>query len=191
MNILGIDPGLTRCGVALIESNNQTRHKVAKICTAVVTDKNHSHQKRLEYIYNEVKSVFEKYHIDIVAIERPFFTNHNPNTAFGTAQVVGIIMLLSQQHNANVVLYTPNEIKSTVSGYGKADKSQIRNALMKLFKIEKLPNLADSVDALAIAYTACLKPNVGLTDELTKNLTDAQRIILNQKSKSFDNSRLM
>jgi crossover junction endodeoxyribonuclease RuvC len=163
VRILGIDPGLTRCGVSILEVEvGTTRKKNVLFCKALTTDKRLPQPARLTYLFDKISGIIDEFQPGIVAIERPFLTTHNPDTGMGTAQVVGLVMVLAQKSKMKIALYTPAEVKLAVTGNGAADKLQIQKAMQRLLKLPDLPKPADAADSLAIALTSVLKPNLDI-----------------------------
>jgi crossover junction endodeoxyribonuclease RuvC len=129
-----------------------------------VTNKDSPQEVRLLKHWEFFEGLFEKYaerYRSIhVAIERPFFTEHNPDTAFGTAQVSGLIMVLCAKFKINIHLYTPSQVKLAVTGSGASQKAQIADAVQKILKLDSAPKPADASDAVAIALTARLTGDI-------------------------------
>ena len=157
MRILGIDPGIGRLGWAIIEHDKGKQQPVAYDC--LETEKTLSPEKRLELIYNHLQELCKNYHPDVLAIEDLFF-NKNVTTAFSVGQARGVVLLVASQYNMPVTIYSPSQIKIAVTGYGKAEKHQVAHMVKLILKLEKMPKLDDTVDALAIALTHAftLKP---------------------------------
>jgi crossover junction endodeoxyribonuclease RuvC len=185
--VVGIDPGLTRCGVAVINLKNPkvgAKRAVEFIQAQVLTTEvKFAHEDRLLQLDDKLNAFFSMFGNEdqvVVAIERPFLTKHNPNTAMGTAQVMGLVMVHSRRRNYGVELFTPPQIKTAVTGNGRADKKQIMNAVSILLGLNsKISAPPDAFDALAIAIT-CINRGVGVDSALssgTQNAeTEAQRI---------------
>lgn len=206
MHILGVDPGLTRCGVALIRvEGNASTNFLSKVtanniifCKTITTKTDENHPRRLEIIYDQLAEIYQKYEVSKTVIERPFLTNHNPNTGLGTAQVAGIAMLLAQKSSSKVLLFNPKEMKMAITGNGAAKKEQIQKALKAILKIEQLPKEADLADALALALTAVLKPNLGVRSsnehfdaKTSSQYTNAQKLWANAIAKGKNGGRMM
>jgi crossover junction endodeoxyribonuclease RuvC len=192
--VLGVDPGLTRCGVAIIEQKQNLSDFKLIFAKAISTSTNDSHPRRLELIYDTLEQIFTEQQIERVSIERPFLTAHNPDTGLGTAQVAGIAMLLAQKFNKKIDIYNSKEVKLAVTGSGSASKEQIQKAVKMLLRLKDLPKPADAADALAIAISSCLRPKEGVGNQPFSNtgqLTKAQRIWISTQSKNKKNSRIM
>ena len=163
MIILGVDPGLTRCGVGVIEAGAYRRLSFIHV-DVVRSDPKMSQDLRLLAIYN---GLVEK-------IER--FAQENRNTVLGTAQAAGLAMLAAAQRGIPVALHTPTESKMAITGNGKAEKIQMERMVARILGLNTLPKPADAADALAIAICHALRPAGALQGgEREQHLTDAQR----------------
>lgn len=149
MRVLGIDPGLTRCGVGVIES---APGRVVSLLHVDVlrTPADMPLEKRLAAIHFELSDLINRYQPDAIAVER-VFAQSNVRTVMGTAQVSGIGLLLAAQLDISVQTYTPSEVKAAVSGNGRADKAQVTAMVTRILNLENPPKPADAADALAIA----------------------------------------
>ncbi|GHT82129.1 crossover junction endodeoxyribonuclease RuvC [Actinomycetota bacterium] len=154
--IIGIDPGLTRCGYAVFS----TAEGVAEV-GVFSTDPQDPQEVRLLQQFDELSMLFDNYSsAQKVVIERPFLTKSNPDTGFGTAQVAGVAMILAAQRDIPVQLLTPAQVKLAVTGSGTAQKAQIVAALKLRLKINHLPKPYDASDALAIALAGSMQQSV-------------------------------
>ena len=148
MRIIGIDPGYAIVGWGILEYKN------SKFVTidygAIITDVSEKFCDRLEKIYNSLTEIFSIYKPECMAIERLFFSV-NKKTAIDVAQARGVILLAAEQHDISVFEYTPLQIKTVVTGYGKAKKPQVMEMTRRLLKLEKVPKPDDTADALAVA----------------------------------------
>lgn len=153
MLILGIDPGIERLGWGIIEDQNNKFKAIAYDC--IFTDKNLSTSDRLAIIFEELNSLIKKYHPEEVAMEDLFFGN-NSKTAIVVGQARGVIMLSLQQNRIPLTSYTPLQIKMSITGYGRADKTQIGLMVKNILKIPAVPKPDDTADALAAALTHAL-----------------------------------
>jgi crossover junction endodeoxyribonuclease RuvC len=148
MIILGIDPGLATTGYGVIESQGS---KIKLIDFGIITTpSDKSLPERLEMIASTFKTLLSKHTVDEVAIEELFF-NTNAKTAMAVAQARGIYLLISQASRIPIASYSPPQIKSGISGYGQASKSQVQFMVKKLLNLETTPKPDDAADALAIA----------------------------------------
>ena len=149
MIILGVDPGLTRCGVGVIEAGANRRLSFMHV-DVVRSDPHISQDLRLLTIYNGLAAKLDEFIPDAVSIER-VFAQENRNTVLGTAQAAGMAMLAAAQRGIPVALHTPTESKLAITGNGKAEKIQMERMVARLLNLNTLPTPADAADALAIA----------------------------------------
>ena len=149
MRILGIDPGLTRCGVGVVDLNSNRRASFVAV-HVIRTPSTNELPARLLELESGLVELFETYQPDAVAIER-VFSQHNVRTAMGTAQASAVAMLIAARNQLDVSMYTPTEVKAAVTGYGRADKSQITAMVTRLLGLAEPPKPADAADALALA----------------------------------------
>ncbi|HYK08727.1 MAG TPA: crossover junction endodeoxyribonuclease RuvC [Candidatus Eisenbacteria bacterium] len=150
MKILGIDPGIGRMGWGVIEPNGQSFIVHGYGC--VETEPNSDIPGRLYAIYDEVCRIIDEYKPDALSIEDLFFAK-NAKTAFSVGQARGVILLAASQKNLQITVYTPLQVKSAVTGYGKADKKQVAQMVKLQLKMHEVPKLDDVSDALAVALT--------------------------------------
>ena len=148
MRVLGVDPGLSRCGIGIVEG---TSHRpVAVRIGVVVTPPSDEIGRRLHALYDEMTTLIAETSPDAVALERVFF-NTNVRTAMGVGQAAGIVLLAAQQAAIPVTQYTPTQVKAAVAGTGDADKEQVGFMVRTLLRLEQTPRPADASDALALA----------------------------------------
>lgn len=151
MRILGIDPGIGRLGWGIVEkTGKQQVHVVRYGC--IETFGEQSLSERLVIVYEKLQELLEEYKPEAVGIEDLFF-NKNVKTAFAVGQARGVVLLALEQKGIPITVYTPSVIKSTVAGYGKADKKQVGQMVKLTLKLDKVPTPDDTADALAIALT--------------------------------------
>ncbi len=150
---MGVDPGLTRCGLSVIESG-RGRHVTALDVDVVRTPPDEPLQKRLLVISDTVEYWMDTHKPDVVAIER-VFSNQNANTAMGTGQAGGVIALAAARRDIDVYFHTPSEVKAAVTGNGRADKAQVTTMVTKILALQAKPTPADAADALALAICHC------------------------------------
>ncbi|MGB5111404.1 MAG: crossover junction endodeoxyribonuclease RuvC [Mycobacterium sp.] len=153
MRVMGVDPGLTRCGLSVIETG-RGRHVIALDVDVVRTPADDPLQKRLLAISDTVEHWLDTHVPDVVAIER-VFANQNANTAMGTAQAGGVIALAAARREIAVFFHTPSEVKAAVTGNGRADKAQVTTMVTKILGLQTKPTPADAADALALAICHC------------------------------------
>ena len=146
MRVLAIDPGLTRCGIGVIESTSMTLQAVGVLKSSA----DDSIEKRLLEIDTQIRKWIEVHNPDVIAIER-VFSQQNLRTVMGTAQVAGIALLAAAQAGTKVVMHTPSEVKAAVTGSGRAKKDQVAQMVQRILKLETIPKPVDATDALALA----------------------------------------
>lgn len=158
MVILGIDPGYARVGWAVLEVQRATlrlrsgQEFKVQSCGCVETSKETDSQERLAYVYKQICALIKKYKPDVLAIEELFFTT-NEKTAFKVGEARGVTILAGAMQKIPVFSYTPLQVKIAVTGYGKADKSQVGRMVKAILKLNEMPKLDDTVDAIAVALT--------------------------------------
>ena len=152
MIILGIDPGTTRIGYAVIEKKDSDNLNL--LTCGCLESKNKEQKDRLKEISDLILDLILKYRPEVLAIEKLFFTK-NAKTALAVAEARGVIINSANSLTLNVREFTPLEVKVAITGYGKAEKDQVRKMVCRILKLEKIPKLDDTSDALAIALTAC------------------------------------
>lgn len=149
MKILGIDPGLTRCGIAVVESF--PGRKLSPIAVEVLrTSKDLELPQRLLQLNEKLEKFLDSYQPDELSIER-VFSQANVSTATGTAQAAGVAALLAAQREIPVMFYTPTAVKQAVTGNGRANKQQVIFMVGKLLKLTEEIRVADAADACALA----------------------------------------
>lgn len=174
MIVLGVDPGLTRCGVGVIEAGAYRRLSFIHV-DVVRSDPHESQDLRLLKIYDGLCAKMDEFIPDTVSIER-VFAQENRNTVLGTAQAAGMAMLAAAQRGIPVALHTPTESKMSITGNGKAEKIQMERMVARILNLNALPTPADAADALAIAICHALRPSGALEGgEREQHLTPAQR----------------
>lgn len=173
MRVLGIDPGLTRCGYGVVDTFAGRR--VSFVDVGVVRSEPHAEiGSRLATIHDGLEAVLDRHRPDEISMER-LFAQHNRQTVMGIAQVSGVIMLLAHRHGIPLTLYTPSQVKAAVSGYGGADKGQVQRMVQTILGLAEPPQPADAADALAIAITRSWRPPTAASDSDGPDLTPAQR----------------
>jgi len=151
MRVLGIDPGLTRCGMGVVEG--QVGRPLSLVDVNVIrTSSDLPVWERLTSIETGIDAWIEEHRPDAVAIER-IFARSDVSTIMGTAQASGLAMVCAARRGIPVALHTPSEVKAAVSGNGRADKTQVGQMVMRILRLEAMPKPADAADALALAIT--------------------------------------
>ena len=175
MRVMGVDPGLTRCGLSVIESG-KGRQVIALDVDVVRTPADEPLQRRLLTISDTVEHWMDTHCPDVIAIER-VFSNQNANTAMGTAQAGGVIALAAARRGIDVHFHTPSEVKAAVTGNGRADKAQVTTMITKILALQQKPTPADAADALALAICHCWR--APMIDRMAK----AQALAAEQRRK--------
>jgi crossover junction endodeoxyribonuclease RuvC len=148
MFVLGVDPGLTRCGYGCVEQVGRGARAVA--LGVLRTDKDDPLPKRLADLQLGIRSLIVDYRPDVVAVEQVFF-QVNVRTAMAVGQASGIVMAEAHAAGAAVEQYTPNQVKDAVAGYGSATKEQVGHMVQTLLGLAEPPQPADAADAAALA----------------------------------------
>jgi crossover junction endodeoxyribonuclease RuvC len=147
--VLGVDPGLTRCGIGVIEGS--VGKQITLIGVGVIlTSSDLPLERRLLQLETELEEWIAAHQPDVIAIER-VFSQHNVRTVMGTAQAAGIALLVAARRNIPVMMHTPSEVKAAVTGSGRANKVQVAEMVKRLLNLEVIPKPVDSTDALALA----------------------------------------
>ncbi len=148
MRVLGIDPGLSRCGYGVVEG---TRNRPAALRAGVIrTAAGEPVSRRLGLIHGQLLAVMRDCAPDAVAVERVFF-DRNVSTGIGVAQAAGVALLCADLLGVPVTEYTPTEVKAAVTGDGGADKAQVGYMVRATLRLAEIPSPADAADALALA----------------------------------------
>lgn len=190
MRILGVDPGLTRCGLGVIEAGASRRVAIVDVRVAT-TPPEMGAPERLAAIADAVAEVMGAHRPAAVALER-VFAQHNVRTVMGTAQVSGVVMLAAQRRGIPVILYTPSEVKASVTGNGRASKAQVVEMVRRLLGPDVPTSPPDAADALAIAICHAWRGGVpgasgldanALATRAQKTWADAERAARRTKGK--------
>ena len=152
MRVLGVDPGLTRCGLGMVDGMPGRRIDLVAF-DVVRTPAGTPLGERLMTVEAAVSTWIREHGPDTVAVER-VFSQHNVRTVMGTAQASGVAVLTTVRHGLPLSTYTPSEVKAAVTGHGRADKSQVAAMVVRLLRLDQRPRPADASDALALAICA-------------------------------------
>ncbi len=163
--ILGIDPGYAIVGWGVIEYQGVTIRPVA--FGAITTEAHTDFNLRLQQIYDDTVELLKRSKPDAVSVEKLYF-NTNTTTAIYVAEARGVILLAAQQAGVPVYEYTPLQVKTAVTGYGKAQKHQVLELTRRLLHLKELPKPDDTADALAIAITHTQAAGTNLRDYMMK-----------------------
>ncbi|WP_433873785.1 crossover junction endodeoxyribonuclease RuvC [Saccharopolyspora sp. CA-218241] len=148
MRVLGVDPGLTRCGLGVVDGRGRKLSCVAVgVARSPVDD---DLALRLRTVAEVVEDWMDTHRPEVVAIER-VFSQHNVRTVMGTAQVSGVVALAAARRDLPVAFHTPSEVKAAISGSGRADKKQVTAMVTRILGLAAAPKPADAADALALA----------------------------------------
>ncbi|CAM3171917.1 crossover junction endodeoxyribonuclease RuvC [Prescottella defluvii] len=153
MRVLGVDPGLTRCGFGVVDSG-RGRAVIPVAVDVVRTPPDMELAQRLLGISNAADEWLDKYRPTVVAVER-VFSQHNVRTAMATAQAGGVVALAAAKRGIDVCFHTPSQVKAAVTGSGTADKKQVTAMITRILGLETAPKPADAADALALAICHC------------------------------------
>lgn len=149
MRVLGVDPGLTRCGVGVVDGGAGRSPQLVAV-TVVRTPADQELSARLLAVAAGVEELMDAHRPEVVAIER-VFSQVNVRTVMGTAQVSGVVALAAARRGIPVAWHTPSEVKAAVTGSGRADKAQVTTMITRLLRLAEAPKPADAADALALA----------------------------------------
>jgi crossover junction endodeoxyribonuclease RuvC len=149
MRVLGVDPGLTRCGLGVVDG---TPGKQLVLVDGGVarTEAGDDIAIRLLALEHEIEAWLDKHRPEAVAVER-VFSQHNVQTVMGTAQAGAVAIVCAARRGLPVSTYTPSEVKAAVTGSGRADKAQVTEMVTRLLRMADPPRPADAADALALA----------------------------------------
>jgi crossover junction endodeoxyribonuclease RuvC len=156
VRVLGVDPGLTRCGVGIIDAGAGRRVTIVDVAV-IRTPSIDPPEQRLLCIAAEIERWIDAVGPDAVAVER-VFAQDNVRTVMGTAQVAGLTMVAAARRGIPVGLHTPSEVKAAVTGYGRAQKAQVQEMVARILHLESRPQPADAADALALAICHAWRP---------------------------------
>lgn len=179
LRVLGVDPGLTRCGVGVVDG--PPSRPSAVVATALRTDSSRPTAQRLAELHDQLAQAIERHRPDVLACERVLFSA-NARTAMAVGQAAGIALLAAAQAGVEVVSYSPNDVKLTVAGHGSADKEAVARMVVAQLGLAERPTPVDATDALAVAL--CHLANARMRDatgggsaatQLAEAATDAAR----------------
>lgn len=148
MRVLGVDPGLTRCGLGVVDGRPGRATLVA--VGVVTTPSTDELGARLVALERAIEAWLDLHRPDAVAVER-VFAQHNVRTVMGTAQAGAVAIVCAARRGIPVALHTPSEVKAAVTGSGRAEKAQVGAMVARILRLTELPKPADAADALALA----------------------------------------
>ena len=149
MRVLGVDPGLTRCGIGVVQGSAGRTLSLVHV-EVVRTPAEDPLATRLLTLADALADAVAAYRPDVVVVER-VFAQQNVRTVTGTAQAAGLAMVAAARHGIAVHLHTPSEVKAAITGSGTADKAQVTAMVTRILKLDVAPTPADAADALALA----------------------------------------
>lgn len=158
MRILGVDPGLTRCGIGVIDVEAGRRAAFVHV-EVVRSSPELPLEQRLGAIGRGIERALDEFEPDRVALER-VFAQHNLRSVMGTAQISGVVLYAADRRGMGVELHTPSEVKAAVTGYGSAEKPQVQAMVQRILRLAEPPKPADAADALALALCSAWKSPV-------------------------------
>jgi crossover junction endodeoxyribonuclease RuvC len=163
MKVLGIDPGLTRCGVGVLTGNPGKALNFVEV-GVITTEPTLPLAERLHAINEGLSEWIDRHQPDEISVER-VFAQANRRSAMETAQAAGLALTLAAARNIPVTLHTPSEVKAAVTGSGRADKAQVGEMVRRLLRLKEVPQPADAADALALAichiYQSAMRAKIG------------------------------
>jgi len=148
MLTLGIDPGTASMGFGLVAENGSGLRPICFGCIKT-SPKNHA-SERLKKLFSEIRLLIKKHEPDHIAVEKIFF-GKNVKTAISVGEARGVVLLAASQEGVPVAEYTPLQVKTAATGYGRADKMQMQQMVKRLLKLDDIPRPDDAADALAVA----------------------------------------
>jgi crossover junction endodeoxyribonuclease RuvC len=149
MRVLGVDPGLTRCGVGIVEGAIGSPISLVGV-GVILTPAEAALEHRLLDLDQQLSEWINLWKPDVIAVER-VFSQHNVRTVMGTGQAAGVALLLAAKAGIPVMMHTPSEVKASVTGSGRANKAQVALMVQKILNLETIPKPVDATDALALA----------------------------------------
>jgi crossover junction endodeoxyribonuclease RuvC len=149
MRVLGVDPGLTRCGVGVVEGSIGKPITLVEV-GVILTSTQSPLEERLLDLDRQLSEWVHLWKPDVIAVER-VFSQHNVRTVMGTGQAAGIALLIAAKAGIPVMMHTPSEVKASVTGSGRANKAQVATMVQNILKLDSIPKPVDATDALALA----------------------------------------
>ncbi|MDY0912072.1 crossover junction endodeoxyribonuclease RuvC [Rathayibacter festucae] len=173
MRVLGIDPGLTRCGVGIVDVGRDRRATLVHV-SVLRTPPESPLESRLLALADGIEALLDEHRPDAVAIERVFAQN-NVRTVMGIAQISGVALVSAARRGLPVGMHTPSEVKAAVTGYGAADKRQVTTMIQRILRLDAPPKPADAADALALAVCHAWRGPLAAGPAAAEGETAAQR----------------
>jgi len=176
VRVMGIDPGLTRCGVGVVDGRPGAPGTMVAVAV-VRTDPDAPLAERLLALDNGLRELLEEHRPETVGVER-VFAQHNVASVIGTAQASGIALLAAARLGLPTATYTPSEAKAAICGNGNADKRQVTAMVTRILRLKEAPKPADAADALAIAV--CHLWRGGVKARIAEAAAKQQELIASQ-----------
>ena len=174
LRVLGIDPGLTRCGVGIVDVSPDRSATLVHV-SVIRTEPDEPIELRLLAVSRGIRTALDAYAPNALAVER-VFAQHNLRTVMGTAQASGVALTAAAERGLPVGLHTPSEVKAAITGYGNAQKAQVGAMVARVLGLRSVPKPADAADALALAICHAWRLGVSAPSSAPDaELTPAQR----------------
>ncbi|ALJ20147.1 crossover junction endodeoxyribonuclease RuvC [Microbacterium sp. No. 7] len=182
LRVLGVDPGLTRCGVGIVDVRPDRTARLVHV-GVLRTPPELAIERRLALIAEGLRATVAEHRPHVVAVER-VFSQQNRHTVMGTAQASGIALLVAAENGLPAATHTPSEVKAAVTGYGSADKRQVQAMIARVLRLDTPPQPADAADALALALCHAWRggapgpaaPSAGTLTPAQRAWMDAERL---------------
>lgn len=156
--VLGIDPGLTRCGISVVSGSSMQNPKLVH-ADVVNTPASMTLEKRIGVIAAAIRSAISRYEPQEIGLER-VFAQANLKSVMGVAQISGVVLLYADEFDIPIRFFTPTQVKAAVAGHGNADKAAVGEMVRRILKLEQKIASVDAADAAAIALTAIANPGI-------------------------------
>lgn len=183
LRVLGVDPGLTRCGIGVVDIEKNRRATMVAV-GVVGTSAELTLDKRLLVIAHAIDEWLDLHEPDVVAVER-VFSQMNVSTVMGVAQASGVVIAAAARRGIPVALHTPSEVKAAVTGSGTANKDAVTKLVTKILRLDAPPKPADAADALALALTHAWRAGSGMgAASGNSSLTPAQKAWADAEAKA-------
>lgn len=157
--ILGIDPGLTRCGLGIVDVHGRQRLEFVHV-SVVTSSPGDELPRRLRVLSDGIDKILDDFQPDSIALERVFAQQNLPSV-MGVAQISGVVLVTAERRGISSALHTPSEVKAAVTGYGSAEKQQVGTMVQRILRLDAIPKPADAADALALAICSAWKSPLG------------------------------
>lgn len=186
LRVLGVDPGLTRCGIGVVDIERNRRATMVAV-GVVGTSAELTLDQRLLVIAQAIDEWLDLHKPDVVAVER-VFSQMNVSTVMGVAQASGVVIVAAARRGIPVAMHTPSEVKAAVTGSGTANKDAVTKLVTKILRLDAPPKPADAADALALALTHAWRAGSGMGPASGGNgkggLTPAQKAWADAEAKA-------